>query len=286
MRAIKNLLVLAIIVVLLGAGATVGLRIARGKPSGVEEVKPGLVVASSVSSYVYAAKVGKKVILFDAGADPAGAPIDAVLGWLHAARSDVTDVFVTHGHGDHTAGASTLGKVRIRLGAGDIALAEKKVPPDALAGKAFTLAMTFPAITASDPITGPATIEVGQTDGSAAKDPPKEPADPKDPPKDAKDPAKDAKKVKAFPIPGHTAGSYAYLYDGVLFVGDAMVFKKGRLDPAMKLFDAHPEENKAAIRALQKQIENEEIDIICTGHGGCTPKGLGRNQLSDLVARL
>ena len=260
MRAIKNLLVLAIIVALLGAGATVGLRIARGKSSGVEEIKPGLVVASSVSSYVYAAKVGNKVILFDAGADPAGAPIDALLGWLHAARSDITDVFVTHGHGDHTAGASTLGKVRIRLGAGDIALAEKKIPHEAVAGKAFTLAMTFPAITPSDPITGPATIDVGQD--------------------------KDAKKVKAFPIPGHTAGSYAYLYDGVLFVGDAMVFKQGRLDPAMKLFDARPDENKAAIRALQKQIENEEIDIICTGHGGCTPKGLGRNQLVDLVARI
>ena len=92
--------------------------------------------------------------------------------------------------------------------------------------------------------------------------------------------------MKAFPIPGHTAGSYAFLYDGVLFVGDAMIFKQGRLDPAIKLFDAHPEENKAAIRQLQKQIENEEIDIICTGHGGCTPKGLGRNQLIDLVARL
>jgi glyoxylase-like metal-dependent hydrolase (beta-lactamase superfamily II) len=265
MRALRNLFILAIIVALLGGGAAIGLRVARGKPSGVEEIKPGLVVASSVSSYVYGAKVGNKVILFDAGADPAGAPIDAVLGWLHAARSDVTDVFVTHGHGDHTAGASTLGKVRIRLGAGDIALAEKKIPPEAMAGKALALAMTYPAITTSDPITGPATIEIGD-------------------PKEAKEP--NLKKVKAFPIPGHTAGSYAYLYDGVLFVGDAMVFKQGRLDPAMKLFDARPDENKAAIRALQKQIENEEIDIICTGHGGCTPKGLGRNQLADLVARI
>ena len=76
------------------------------------------------------------------------------------------------------------------------------------------------------------------------------------------------------------------LYDGVLFVGDAMVFKQGRLDPAMKLFDAHPDENKASIRALQKQIEKEEIDIVCTGHGGCTPKGMGSNQLTDLIARL
>jgi glyoxylase-like metal-dependent hydrolase (beta-lactamase superfamily II) len=272
MRALRNLFILAIIVALLGGGAAIGLRVARGKPSGVEEIKPGLVVASSVSSYVYGAKVGNKVILFDAGADPNGAPIDALLAWLHAARGDITDVFVTHGHGDHTAGASTLGKVRIRLGAGDIALAEKKIPPEAMAGKALALAMTYPAITASDPITGPATIELGDPQAAQGE-------------KDGKDP-KDVKKVKAFPIPGHTAGSFAYLYDGVLFVGDAMVFKQGRLDPAMKLFDARPDENKAAIRALQKQIENEEIDIICTGHGGCTPKGLGRNQLADLVARI
>jgi hydroxyacylglutathione hydrolase len=260
MRAIKNLFVLLIIVAALAGIGAVALRIARGKPSGVEEIKPGIVVSSSVSSYVYAAKVGNKVILFDAGADPAGTPIDALLAWLHAGRSDITDVFVTHGHGDHTAGVSGLGKLRIRMGASDLALAEKKVAPEALAGKAFTAVMGYPAVTASDPITGPATIDVGE--------------------------GADAKKVKAFPIPGHTPGSYAFLYDGVLFVGDAMVFKQGRLDPAIKLFDAHPEENKAAVKQLQKQVEAEEIDIVCTGHGGCTPKGLGRNQLTDLVARL
>ena len=270
MRAIKNLFVLVIIVAMLVGVGAVALRVMRGKPSGVEEIKQGIVMASSVSSYVYAAKVGNKVILFDAGADPDGKAIDALLGWLHAGRGDITDVFLSHGHGDHTAGAAALRNVHIRLGAGDIALAEKKVPPEAFAGKAFTTVMGFPAVTAGDPLTGAGTIEVG--DAPAAKD--------------GKD-AKDAKKVvKAFPIPGHTPGSYAFLYDGVLFVGDAMIFKQGRLDPAIKLFDAHPDENKAAIRQLQKQIENEEIDIICTGHGGCTPKGLGRNQLIDLVARL
>jgi hydroxyacylglutathione hydrolase len=257
MRAIKGFFVLAVIVAILAGAATIGLRVARGKPSAVEEVKPGIVAVSSVSSFVYAAKVGSKVILFDAGADPAGSPIDAALAWLHAGRSDINDLFLSHGHGDHSAGASSLGHIRIRLGAGDLPLAEKKVPPEALAGKAFTLAMGFPAVTASDPLTGPATIDVG-----------------------------DGKQVKAFPIPGHTPGSYAYLYDGVLFVGDAMIFKQGRLDPAIKLFDAHPDANKASIRALQKQVENEDIDIVCTGHGGCTPKGMGRNQLTDLIARL
>ena len=84
MRAIKNLFVLVIIVAMLVGVGAVALRVMRGKPSGVEEIKQGIVMASSVSSYVYAAKVGNKVILFDAGADPDGKPIDAVLGWLHA----------------------------------------------------------------------------------------------------------------------------------------------------------------------------------------------------------
>ena len=166
---------------------------------------------------------------------------------------------MTHGHGDHTAGVAGLGSPHVHIGAGDLALAEKKVPPEALAGKALTAVMSYPAITPT--IRSPA-----RRRSTSAR-------------------ALDAKKVKAFPIPGHTPGSYAFLYDGVLFVGDAMIFKQGRLDPAIKLFDAHPDDNKALIRQLQKLAENEEIDIVCTGHGGCTPKGLGRNQLDATSSR-
>ena len=94
------------------------------------------------------------------------------------------------------------------------------------------------------------------------------------------------KKVKAFPLAGHTPGSYAFLYDGVLFVGDAIQFKQGRLDPPMKLFESNLDASKAAIRELNKTVEKEEFEIVCTGHGGCTPKGLGRNLLSDLAGRV
>jgi len=260
MRAVKNLFVLVIIVAILGGIGAVALRVARGKASGVEEVKPGIVVSSSVSSFVYGAKVGNKVILFDAGADPGGKTIDALLAWLHASRGDITDVFVTHGHGDHTAGIVGLGGVKIRMGAGDIALAERKVPPEALAGKAMTAAMSYPAVTATDPLTGSTTIEVS--------------------------PDKDAKKVKAFAIPGHTPGSYAFLYDGVLFVGDTMVFKQGRLDRAPALFDVDTDGAKRAIAGIKQQLGDTELDAICTGHGGCTPKGLAKNLLDDFVSRL
>ena len=145
MRAIKNLFVLVIIVAMLVGVGAVALRVMRGKPSGVEEIKQGIVVSSSVSSYVYAAKVGNKVILFDAGRG-SRRHADRRRCWAGCtrARSDITDVFFTHGHGDHTAGAAALGNVHVHLGAGDLALAEKKVPPEALAGKAFTAVMSYP----------------------------------------------------------------------------------------------------------------------------------------------
>ena len=94
------------------------------------------------------------------------------------------------------------------------------------------------------------------------------------------------KVVKAFPVPGHTPGSYAFLYDGVLMVGDIMVLKQGRLEPPPRVFNPHPEQNQAAIVSLKKQLANETVDIVCTSHGGCTPKGLGKMLLDDLISRL
>lgn len=257
MRAIKNLFVLLIILALIAGGGLLTLRVLRGKPSAPEQIKPNMVAVSSIGVYLYAARAGDKVVLFDTGADPYAKPVDAALAALQASRINISDVFLTHGHGDHTAGASGLTGVKIRLGAGDQALAEAKVPPEAMLPKLLGKGLSFPAVTATDPLTGATTIDVGGD-----------------------------KKVKAFPVAGHTSGSYAFLYDGVLFVGDAMVFKQGRLDPPMKLFESNLDASKAAIRELNKALEKEEFEIICTGHGGCTPKGLGKNLLGDLVGRL
>ena len=111
--------------------------------------------------------------------------------------------------------------------------------------------MGFPAVTAADPLTGAATIEVGERGGKDGKD---------------------AKKVKAFPIPGHTPGSYAFLYDGVLFVGDAMIFKQGRLDPAIKLFEAHPDENKAAIRRCRSRSKTRRSTSSAPATAAARPR--------------
>lgn len=257
MRALRNLFALVVIVVVLGGGALVAFRVARTKASTPEEIKANLLAVSSAGSYLYAARVGQHVVLFDTGADPAGHPVDTALAGLHAGRNDVTDVFLTHAHGDHTAAASGLGSARVHLGQEDVPYAEGRLPWDSLLLRVMSKGMGTPSINVSNPLSGVQTIDLG-----------------------------DGKTVKAIPVPGHTPGSYAYLYDGVLFVGDTAVFKQGRLDHGPALFNSNTDQMKASINALKQQLSGVEIGAVCTGHGGCTPLGLGRTLFDDFVSRV
>lgn len=258
MRLIKGLLFLVLLIAVLGAIGVVVLRVGRGKFDPPTTVKPNVVaVANGGGVYLFAARAGARVVLFDTGIDPNGAPIDAELTDLKATRADVSDVFLTHGHGDHIAGAGALPKAKIHLGAGDVAMAAGKEPPNFLLAKLMAKALPAPPVTATNPLTGAVTVDLGE-----------------------------GKAVKAYPVPGHTPGSYVFLYDGVLFVGDIMVFKQGQLEPPARFFDPHPDENKAAVRSLKTQLASETVDTVCTAHGGCTPKGLGRTLLDELISRM
>ncbi|HEY2903351.1 MAG TPA: MBL fold metallo-hydrolase [Polyangia bacterium] len=240
-------------------GGVIAMRVSRDKVAPASEVKPNLVGTKHMGSvYVFGARVGDRIILFDAGADPAGHPIDAILTALKAGHADVKDIFLTHGHFDHVAGALQFPDAKTYLGAGDVGLATGKETPDALLAKVMTAVMAAPPLPRiTNPLKEKTTIDVGG-----------------------------GKTVLAIPVPGHTRGSFAYLFDGVLFPGDIMLLKEGRLEPTPSMFDAHPEENRASIRALKKQLADQTIDRVCTAHGGCTPSGLGENMLNDFVNRL
>ncbi len=187
-------------------------------------------------------------MLFDTGADPAGSPVDMALAALHAGRGDVSDVFLTHGHGDHTAAAGALAGARISTSARATSpFVEGQAAWDNLLLRVITKGMGAPSINVSDPMSGVMTVDLGG-----------------------------GKTVKAIPVPGHTPGSYVFLYDEVLFIGDTAVFKQGRLDRGPGLFDSNGDQVKASVAALKKQLTGAEIGAVCTGHGGCTPIGLGR----------
>jgi hydroxyacylglutathione hydrolase len=265
-RLVKVLLVLAVVVVAVGGGAVLGLRAGRNKVGAAAAVKPGIYdVTNAGGIHLFAARIapGPHVIVIDAGLDPEGRPIDALLRALQASRSDVTDLFLTHAHFDHVAGAHVLDKAKVHLGEGDVALAQGREPSMPLIARLLTKAMSPLPVNVDAPLSGAASVTVLPPEGAG-----------------------EAKVIKAYPVPGHTPGSYAFLHDGVLFAGDIMQYKEGRLEPTPRIFDPEPAANKAAIKSLKTQLAGAPIDIVCTSHGGCTPKGLGGNLLDELISRL
>ncbi len=91
-------LVLALIAVLIFS-----LRSSRNQFDPPTELKAGIfeIRVKAARAHVLAARVGSRILLFDSGPDPSGKGLDALLGSMGAARADVTDIFITHGHWDH-----------------------------------------------------------------------------------------------------------------------------------------------------------------------------------------
>ena len=206
---------------------------------------------------IYGARTSGGVILFDAGVDPEGGALDRLLGSLNATRSDVSNVFLTHGHFDHVAASPLCAHAKIRVGAPDVEFLAGRAPMIApAAGKVLRAIFPPPPVFATDPLDGRADIAVGGGD-----------------------------HVLALPTPGHTPGSYVFVFDKMLFAGDSIIIDGDKLDFAMRAFTIDPEGNKRAIAALADALAGVPVETVCTGHMGCTPPGRGAAMLAALFAR-
>jgi hydroxyacylglutathione hydrolase len=239
------------VLLLVGIGV---MRMGRGRFDAPKQVHGSVWDVHTNVSDIYGAKVGDGVILFDSGADPEGRPIDALLAALGTSRDKVTDVFLTHGHGDHIAGASLFGKARIHGGIGDSDMMSKRGP--VLPGFARFMGVILP--------TAPVMI----TDGFL----------------DRADVPIGSAHVLAVPFAGHTPGSMLYLYDNVLFAGDSMLYNGKKLDFGPGVFNVDSALLKKNTAALATMIELPQVKTVCTGHGGCTPEADTQRLLADFIA--
>ena len=249
--------VLGVVLVGLVVAAVVGARTMRGKFEPPTEIKPGMAQVEAGGALVVAARVGNKVILFDAGMDEQGRAVDALLKFMKASRGDVSDIFLTHGHPDHIAAVNLFPAARVHAGAADAGWLAGAERPTLLLPRLMMAIM--PSVTArlTDPLDGPAEIKL-----------------------------EDGRTVRCLPVPGHTPGSYVYLFDRVLIVGDIMRLTKERLAPMADMVDEHPLENKQSVKALKPLLKDVPIDFVSTGHGGTTPPGQGRRMLDSHFAAL
>ncbi|HEX5726363.1 MAG TPA: MBL fold metallo-hydrolase [Longimicrobiaceae bacterium] len=210
---------------------------------------PGRAVAFSTgfpwSSVIYAARVdGGGVVLVDLGWYGSERALRRELRRLGAHPEQVTDVFLTHSHRDHIGAWRVVRTARFHLGAGEQALFEGRDTHRDLPSRVGEVLLGNPAPWAGEIAIHPFTTDTAFVFG--------------------------ADTVRAFPNPGHTEGSAAYLFRGVLFVGDAVSRKAltgfGGAEPIFTADDARARES---LRSLFRRAEPYRPQWVCSAHGKC-----------------
>jgi glyoxylase-like metal-dependent hydrolase (beta-lactamase superfamily II) len=79
--------------------------------------------------------------------------------------------------------------------------------------------------------------------------------------------------VRAFALPGHTAGSVAWLVGRVLLVGDGASHSptSGRLRPARRGFSDDAAQAARSLSRLRDAVGAHPVRAICTAHARCAP---------------
>lgn len=194
-------------------------------PGGARLVKDGM-----VALFVLPAG-GTSVALVDCGNDPDGRRILAELARRGAAPGDVKAIFLTHGHGDHTAGCHLFPGAEVMGLAADVGLAAGTESGHGLLSRFFRNGPRKAARVTR--IVGDGeTVQVGPL------------------------------SVQVFALPGHTDGSAAYLAGGVLYLGDSATDRKdGTFAGAPSLFSNSPEQNRASLRNLWRRLRSLGLEV-------------------------
>jgi len=192
---------------------------------GVRIVKSGVVSVGVVDTQ------DGKVLLIDAGNDSEGKAILAELTRRKLSPEAVSAIFLTHGHPDHTSGVHLFPHADVYALEADVALAEGR------AGSHGPVSQLFPAKPNGTHVTRALhdgeTVTVGNT------------------------------AVRVFAVPGHTAGSAAYLTRGVLFLGDSAGLKSnGTLAGAPWALSDDSAQNHRSLRALADRLRPEQVQIV------------------------
>jgi glyoxylase-like metal-dependent hydrolase (beta-lactamase superfamily II) len=206
-------------------------------------------VLTSGYSYAWVLKTPNGAALVDAGADPQGKELLAELAEQDVKPEQVHTILLTHGHVDHWAAAHLFPNARVMLEPAEISLLRNEYPPKSVVGR-LTRSMARPPL--------PAKLE-GVEDGEELD--------------------VDGEKIRAIHVPGHTPGSLAYLWKGVLFTGDVLVRSNRGLAPSPFIFS----EDDAQSRQSLRRLLDAEFSRVADGHAGLTVDA--REQLGKLLKK-
>lgn len=180
-----------------------------------------------------------EVALIDAGHDRTGAAILAELRRRKLGPEAVKAIFLTHGHPDHIGALAMFPKAEVLALEGDVRMIEGHRDAIKPLARLFWPKDLKGRVTRK--VKDGEIVQLGEV------------------------------AVKVFAIPGHTAGSAAYLARGILFLGDsADANDLAELVPAKWLMSDSPSTNRASLKALAGRLAPEDRNIkrMVPSHSG------------------
>jgi glyoxylase-like metal-dependent hydrolase (beta-lactamase superfamily II) len=232
--------------ILLGLALTALLGGCTHQLQSVQHPPSALAVTTRVPnvSMMYLARVDGGVIAIDLGWVGAASSLERALAGMRARPSDVLAVFLTHGHRDHIGAWRQLRHVPFYMAEPE---ADRFVGRAPHAGWIPRLAERIRP--ADRPAQGEVEIRAFSHDTVFAFG---------------------SDTLRVFLVPGHTAGSTAYLFRGVLFVGDALArlpLVGFRATPSG--FADDPARASASLETLWDRVSPFRVEYVCTAHAKC-----------------
>jgi glyoxylase-like metal-dependent hydrolase (beta-lactamase superfamily II) len=244
-RALKIIALAIVIVIIVVAVPIASALLGRKSPVDGVEVNGMRIVKDGIVTVGVVPISDKTVALIDAGNDKAGAAILTELSRRNLDPDAVTAIFITHGHPDHTGAIALFPKAQVMSLDREAALVEGRE------GAHGPLTRLFPVSPTGVKVTHPL--------------------------KDGEVVILDQTEFRVFAVPGHTAGSAAYLVNGVLFMGDAAdIGRSGDVLGAPWIFSDSQSEDRASLVALEKRLagEGDRVKAIEFAHSGILNNGL------------
>ncbi len=242
-KRVAKILLLVIALVVTAVGSLLAMTFMGRKPisdgadiGGIRIVQDGIVAVGVVPVS------DREVALIDAGNDPAGHPILEELERRHLGPDAVTTILLTHGHQDHIAAIKVFPKAQVMALEAEVPLIEGRTQARGPMLRLFPARPT--GFTVDRRLRDGERLTLGET-----------------------------VSAQVFAVPGHTAGSAAYLVNGVLFVGDsADVDSDGNLEGAPWIFSDSTAENRASLVRLSQRLAQDgaTVTALVPSHSGDT----------------
>ena len=193
---------------------------------------------------IYVAHTDSGLIAIDLGWTGAETVLPDLVAAAGGTLADVRWVFLTHAHRDHIAGWPLVRQARFVLGADEVApftgLASYRGWVAKLGDDLNDYPRPRPGELDLLPVLADTTIVLGSD------------------------------TVRTLAVPGHTPGSTAYVFRGILFGGDAINWR-----PVSGFQGARPEfsdsvlQSRESMRRLWERLPPGLVRVACSAHGKC-----------------